>query len=313
MNSSQIEQNLRDHLILTLPHHKIREVYEYATLPGGKLFRPHLSWSVVKDLNISLYEISSKNKLSAHALLASAVELHHSYTLIHDDLPSMDDDIVRRGKPCTHIAFGEWKALLSGDGLLNISYQLLSKISNERTNELIQFFSWACGPKGLIHGQVMDLSGEMTQSFQNIYRTHELKTARLIQVAILGSTILSTPKNRKLESKIWKFSKLLGINFQFIDDLSELCEIKLSEHELAVNPWLHFSEMTNQELIKNLVEFKKLSDELKLTNTNEIIQNYYKKMSHSIESSKATIEKHIGNQNIKLEPIILLLNSFSHS
>lgn len=313
MKSSQIEQNLRDHLILTLPHHKISEVYEYATLPGGKLFRPHLVWSVVKDLNKSLYEDSVKNKLSGHALLASAVEFHHSYTLLHDDLPCMDDDIIRRGKPCTHIAYGEWKALLAGDGLLNISYQLLSKIKNDRTNELIQFFSWACGPKGLIQGQVLDLSGEMTQSFQNIYRTHELKTARLIQVAILGSCILSMPKKRNIEGKIWRYSKLLGINFQFIDDLSELCESNLSEHELKVNPWLHYSERTYQELYKNLIEFQKLSDELNLKNTNEIVQNYYKTMSNSIVEAKPTIESHLSKNEIKLEPIILLLNSFSHS
>lgn len=313
MNSSQIEQYLRDHLILTLPHHKIREVYEYATLPGGKLFRPHLVWAVAEDLNKELYLKSSNNNLSAHALLASAVEFHHSYTLLHDDLPSMDDDVVRRGKPCTHITYGEWKALLTGDGLLNISYQLLAKIKNERLVELINFFSWACGPKGLIHGQVLDLSGEMTLSFQNIYRTHELKTARLIQVAILGSAILSIPKNRKLEGKIWRFSRLLGVNFQLLDDLSELCEQTLSEHELAVNPWLHFSDITFRELHKNLVEFKKLSEELDLKQTNKIVQKYYMTMSSSIEGSKSIIENHLNNKELKLEPIILLLNSFSHS
>ena len=312
MNSGQIEQNLKDHLIICLPHHNIKEVYEYATLPGGKLFRPHLVWSIASDLNPNLYNQSCTNKLSSHALLASAIEFHHSYTLLHDDLPSMDDDIVRRGKPCTHIAFGEWKALLAGDGLLNISYQLLSKIKNERIHELITFFAWACGPKGLIHGQVLDLSGEMTKSFQNIYRTHELKTARLIQLSILGSTIMALPKNAKFEKKIWKYSRLLGLNFQFIDDLSELCEISLSDHELAVNPWLHFPNETLGTLSKNLNEFKRFSNELNLKNTNKIISNYYQTMGAAIEKSRTTIEGHLKGK-IDLTPIILLLNGFSNS
>ena len=190
MESSQLENMLTHHLVRNLPNHKILDVYLYACLPGGKLFRPHLVWSVLQDLNPELAQSSSLNLDSNHALLSSGVEFHHTYTLLHDDLPSMDNDLLRRGKPCTHIAFAEWQALLAGDGLLNLSYQLLSKIKHPRSNELFRFFSWALGPKGLIHGQVMDLAHEMNESFQNTLRTHELKTARLIQVSILGSAII---------------------------------------------------------------------------------------------------------------------------
>ncbi len=307
---AEIENTLRFHLRSLLPHHKISEVYEYATLPGGKLFRPNLVWSTLRDLNPALYEKSISDKNSSHALLASSVELHHSYTLIHDDLPCMDNDTIRRGKPCTHLAFGEWKALLAGDGLLNISYQLISKSNNPRTLELLRFFSWALGPKGLIHGQVLDLSHEMTESFENTLRTHELKTARLIQVSILGSAILAEDRNFKKEKMLWKYSRLLGINFQLIDDLSELSEANLSEHERDVNPWLHHSEKTLKETIKALESFNKLSSELKLANTNKIVREYYQKMLSILTTNQSVIEAHL-NKKLDILPVILLMKNFS--
>lgn len=309
MSPLEIENTLSVHLDHLLPHHKIREVYQYALLPGGKLFRPNLVWSILSDLDSDLFQQSKLNKFSPHALLASAVEFHHSYSLLHDDLPCMDDDTLRRGKACTHLVFGQWQALLAGDGLLNLSYQLIAKSNHPRTLELIKFFSWALGPKGLIHGQVLDLSLEMTLSLQQTLRTHELKTARLIQVAILGSAILTNKKNSATEKKLWKFSKLLGVNFQLIDDLSELTEVLLSEHEVSVNPWLANPEMTAKELIKQLSKFGELAEALKLTKTNAIVSVYYQKMLKIITSNQATIEGHLNNK-IDLAPVLLLMKSF---
>jgi geranylgeranyl pyrophosphate synthase len=312
MSPLDIENTLRYHLDLLLPHHKTREVYEYTVLPGGKLFRPNLVWSILNDINPTLYEISIQDKNSPHALLASSVEFHHSYSLIHDDLPCMDNDTIRRGKPCAHLAFGEWPTLLAGDGLINLSYQLLSKSHHQRTLELIRFFSWALGPKGLIHGQVLDLSNEMTKNFQNTLRTHELKTARLILVSILGSYILASNKNIKNEKKLWKFSNLLGINFQLIDDLSELSEENLNIHETAINPWLHHTEETYLETIKSLRKFNQLNSELKLSNTNKIISQYYQKMLSIIVSNQMIIQKHL-QLKIDLNPIIILMNDCKNS
>ena len=310
MSPTEIENTLRYHLDCLLPQHGIREVYEYATLPGGKLFRPSLVWSILSDLEPKLFSEAILYKNSPHSLLASAAELHHSYTLLHDDLPSMDNDTVRRGKPCTHLVFGEWQALLTGDGLINISYQLLSKSKHPRAMEVLRFFSWALGPKGLIQGQVLDLSKEMTYSIENTLRTHELKTARLIQVAILCSAMQTSTKNLRVEKKLWKFSKLLGINFQLIDDLCELSEQVLSEHESAVNPWLHHTEQTYKETLQSLQNFNQLSLELKLLNTNKIINEYYEKMHSIITHNQVTIEKHL-DKKIDLFPIIFLIKNFS--
>ena len=301
---------LTHHLVRNLPNHKILEVYLYACLPGGKLFRPHLVWSVLQDLQPSLAQSSSIDMNSNHALLSSAVEFHHSYTLLHDDLPSMDNDLIRRGKPCTHIAFPEWQALLAGDGLLNISYQLISKIKHPRSQELFRLFSWALGPKGLIHGQVMDLNHEMTESFQNTLRTHELKTARLIQVAILGSSIIANPiADYKKEKKLFKYSRLLGVNFQLIDDLSELAESELSQHERDVNPWVHFPKEAYSETLRGLNQFIDLSKDLNLSNTNLIVKNYYKKMLSIIVPNKNNIDMHL-NGKLDLAPVILSMQTF---
>ena len=301
---------LTHHLVRNLPNHKILEVYLYACLPGGKLFRPHLVWSVLQDLNPSLAQTSSTNMNSNHALLSSGVEFHHTYTLLHDDLPSMDNDLTRRGKPCTHIAFPEWQALLAGDGLLNISYQLISKIKHPRSQELFRLFSWALGPKGLIHGQVMDLNHEMTENFQNTLRTHELKTARLIQVAILGSSIIANPiADYKKEKKLFKYSRLLGVNFQLIDDLSELVESELSQHERDVNPWIHFPNEAYDETLRGLNKFIDLSKDLNLSNTDLIVKNYYRKMLTIIVPNKNNIDMHL-NRKLDLAPVILSMQTF---
>ena len=310
MQSEQIEKILSLHLTRSLPHHAIKDVYFYASLPGGKLFRPHLVWSILKDLNPTQYLDSIQNFNSNHAYLSSAVEFHHTYTLLHDDLPAMDNDLTRRGKPCTHIAFGEWQALLAGDGLLNISYQLIAKVKHPRFQEVFRFMSWALGPKGLIHGQVMDLNHEMTKNFANTLRTHELNTARLIQTAILGSAILAkTSPDSAKEKKLWRYSRLLGVNFQLIDDLSELAEETLSEHELDVNPWIHFKDEAYQETLKGLADFKKLAIDLKLKHTDMIVADYYKKMLTIIEPNLVHINKHT-NGSLDLIPVILLMKTF---
>ena len=121
----EISQNLKLHLKQCIPNQLMKEVYEYCVLPPGKLFRPKLVYAIAKDLS----EKTNLQITQNHKYLASFVEVHHAYTLVHDDLPCMDDDDFRRGKPSAHKAYGEWKALLAGDGLLNVSYELLSKLT----------------------------------------------------------------------------------------------------------------------------------------------------------------------------------------
>ena len=166
METSEISRQLTLHLNAQIPRGEFGEIYRYSVLPAGKLFRPSLVWALALDLEENIRQ----DKGSNHAYLASAVEIHHAYTLVHDDLPCMDDDDMRRGKPSVHKAFGQWGALLAGDGLLNVSYGLLSNITSPNLGKVLKIFAKFLGPQGLIQGQANDLSGEISKSFENLSR-----------------------------------------------------------------------------------------------------------------------------------------------
>ena len=190
-----------------------------------------------------------ENPWSNHSLLASFVEIHHAYTLVHDDLPCMDDDSMRRGRPSLHKRYGQWQAVLVGDGLMGLGYCLLSFMESPRKSELLRFVSWATGPKGLVHGQVLDLSGNRGQGFDAIKRTHTLKTARLIQVSLVGSALLLKGSDNGFLRDTFRMGHCLGLLFQFMDDFTELAS-PLSPHEELVNPWLYHPEETFGEVEK---------------------------------------------------------------
>lgn len=316
---THLGHNLSHHLNGNLPIHSIAEVYQYAVLPAGKLFRPLLVWSIANDF-APIHE--KKNFLhlplqSDHAYLASLVEIHHAYTLIHDDLPCMDDDQMRRGRPCTHIQFNEWKALLAGDGLLNISYQLLSKIKSEAMPLIFKIFSWAVGPKGLIQGQVLDLNEEMTNSFSLLKRTHELKTGRLIQFSMIGSYLLLAntkggTSQYKTARDLGKLGYSMGLVFQLLDDLTEMTDQTLSEHEIKVNPWPRFSEQTYTELMKQMKVIDQLIKCYELESFSHVLGLYYQKISQLITSNKQHLENHLhsfGFDLKKIDPIMKFIAS----
>jgi len=312
-NINVIEDNLRSHVEWITPNHLIKNVYIYATLPAGKLFRPQLSLAAAIDFATSKYLKTENlfNKKSNHAMLASALEMHHAYTLIHDDLPCMDNDDIRRGKPSTHKQFNEWKALLAGDGLLNGSYQLISKINSPYTQTILQLFSWALGPKGLIHGQVLDLSGEMKENFDQLIKTHELKTGRLIQLSLVAGHLLipdtSCSSSDRYRSSITlaKLGFHTGILFQLLDDLSELAD-PLNEHEKSINPWLNFGMESYQTLLNSLNKSHQLLINHKLTSIHSTMKLYYTKMLTQIEPNISSIQAvlKVANKNINLSPVI---------
>lgn len=308
MSEINIEHFIEQEIIKLLPNHSIKEGYLWAMFPAGKLFRPNLALSILKDLNLIAYEQFLKNENKNIGYLAAALEVHHSYSLVHDDLPSMDNDDIRRGKESTHKKYGEWRAILIGDGLLNISYQFLSKINLEspiQTLRLMKLFSHAMGPKGLIHGQTLDLSHEMTTSFPNTLLTHQLKTARLIQISLVGGAIVSNKASNKMLKDIWRYGESIGILFQLLDDLSELAEQNLSQHEKDVNPWLKFQSSTNESTLKRLEQITKQNEKLNLIETKKYLAKYFKKMNDVFKANQSTIE---GHGKIDLIPVMTLLN-----
>ena len=306
INDQTLENNLNHalgHYLNTLTSsHELKEAYHYAVLPAGKLFRPKLVWNTFLDLAFEEAQkvLNDQKLFLKHPItkLSCAIEIHHAYTLVHDDLPSMDNDLMRRGKPSLHNKYGEWRAILVGDGLLNMSYQILSKIDHPEALNVIKIFSHATGPKGLIEGQVLDLSHEMNLNLENLIRTHELKTARLIQASLSLSALMAT-HDKELSCKYWRAGYHLGVLFQLIDDLMELKDKNLTEHEIEVNPYLKYFNRTFPALLK---EWKNVNDfiaEENKTHLKDMIQNYLQKNLNELRQEQKTILQHIEDHHAK--------------
>ena len=262
------------------------DILEYSVLPPGKLFRPKLAAAVyadeLKHTQASQALESLKERNHTLSLICSSLEIHHSYSLVHDDLPCMDDDDYRRGRLSTHKKYGQWQAVLAGDALLHHSHSLIGRISHPDHYQLRQFFNWALGAKGLILGQVFDLGGLIGRDFPSLLRTHELKTGRLIQVSLLaGAWCAHGNLSFKSIKKYLRIGSQLGICFQLLDDLSEATE-ELSEHEKEVNPFLRFpTESFNamEHALSVLTDKKDMGDQF----LNSILETYFNKMKNIIQ------------------------------
>jgi geranylgeranyl diphosphate synthase type II len=197
----------------------------YSAENPGKLLRPLIMATVALEL---WGKSAAKFPWQKLFPLMWAVELHHTYTLIHDDLPCMDNDDVRRGRPTVHKAFSESSAVLAGDALLGDSFQLLSKTSTMELAQLVRFFAFCTGAKGLIAGQLMDLSviqgNRKDLSVQEILRIHELKTGRLFLFSFLAPLYLNIFESSSLENIKFQWKLLtrlashVGLLFQLNDD-----------------------------------------------------------------------------------------------
>ncbi len=284
ISSSSIEQwhdqlceNLANHLLPLKNDLFFFETLEYSVLPPGKLFRPKLAAAVYADEARENPSKALGNIKSALSLICSSLEIHHSYSLVHDDLPCMDDDDYRRGRLSTHKKFGQWQAVLAGDALLHHSHDLIGRIDHPNHYQLRQFFNWALGAKGLILGQVFDLGEIIKKDFPSLIRTHELKTGRLIQLSVFAGAWAANEKlNYKKVKSYMRFGSGLGILFQLLDDLSEATE-ELSSHEKEVNTFLRFPSEAMNCLNRELVKIKKeLGDNH--PHLSAVVSAYFKKM-----------------------------------
>jgi geranylgeranyl diphosphate synthase, type II len=201
----------------TTPPRRIHQAMRYSSLDAGKRIRPCLcvaAYSVYKDDWKSVLPV------------ASAIELIHSYSLIHDDLPAMDDDDLRRGKPSCHKRFGEAIAILAGDALLTLAFEVLSRCDHfppERVLQVIQTLARASGTSnGMIAGQVLDLEAEGSAvATEQLEMIHRSKTGALIGAAVwIGAYLGGAPKS-DLES-IGKYCEHIGLAFQVVDDILDL-------------------------------------------------------------------------------------------
>ncbi len=205
---------------------------KYSLFSGGKRFRPQLIQLVCEALDI---------KPSDYIPFAAAVECIHTYSLIHDDLPCMDDDSERRGKPTNHIKYGETTALLAGDGLLTEAFHIIGKYYTNKPSiglKLVQLLSYCAGPQGMVAGQQLDLLNlddknkknnddfkinEKSFSAENILMIHKLKTAALIKCCAEGAAIIAQVSPDK-QYDISEAGELIGLAFQIKDDFLDFDE-----------------------------------------------------------------------------------------
>lgn len=193
----------------------IVEAMWYSLMAGGKRIRPVLVLEFCRMCGGNI-----QNALSA----ACAIEMIHTFSLIHDDLPCMDDDDMRRGKPSCHKAYGEAMALLAGDALLNYSYELISAdagISPEIRIKLISDLAQAVGVNGMIGGQVIDTtySGELDE--QVLLDMYSMKTGALLKTACKMGCISAEANENKIRNAE-KYAEKLGLAFQIIDDILDI-------------------------------------------------------------------------------------------
>jgi geranylgeranyl diphosphate synthase, type II len=227
---------------------QIHKAMRYSTLGGGKRIRSSLCVAA-----FAAYKENWKPILP----VAAAVELIHAYSLIHDDLPAMDDDDFRRGKPSCHKQFNEAIAILAGDALLTLAFEVLARSSDfpaDRMLEVISMLGRAAGTRGgMIAGQVLDLEAEGAQiTAEQLEKIHRSKTGALIGASVWIGAYLGGAPEGDVE-RIEKYSDRIGLAFQVIDDILDTRDGKDRDQKKATYPGLHGLEQS-QAIAHDLTE-----------------------------------------------------------
>ena len=210
--AEQVNSHLKDYLQKQFSDSKLYEAMDYGLFSGGKMIRSYLVHASCKILDVQEKE---------YIPIAAAVECIHSYSLIHDDLPAMDNDDFRRGKESTHKAYGEFTAILAGSSLLTLAFEIISSfnfnISNEKKLKIIYALSSCSGHLGIAGGQFFDLSLKNEKvSKDNIINMQNKKTGALMGFCIEVAAILAGKKD--LEEKFRSIGIRMGLLFQIKDD-----------------------------------------------------------------------------------------------
>ncbi|MFV5214953.1 polyprenyl synthetase family protein [Azonexus caeni] len=195
----------------TIPQ-RLHDAMRYATLGGGKRVRPLLVFAAGELAGADAARLD---------VAACAVELIHAYSLVHDDLPCMDDDVLRRGRPTCHVEYDEPTALLVGDSLQTLAFELLaSQPLGERQLEMIALLAHASGSRGMAGGQAIDLAsvGKPLEQVE-LELMHALKTGALIRAAVLLGALAGEPLSETERQQLDRFAKRAGLLFQVVDDI----------------------------------------------------------------------------------------------
>ncbi|OES44665.1 polyprenyl synthetase family protein [Domibacillus iocasae] len=195
---------------------ELKEAMAYSLKAGGKRIRPMLLFAALET-----YGQKAEKGLDA----ACALEMIHTYSLIHDDLPAMDNDDLRRGKPTNHKLFGEATAILAGDALLTYAFEIIARsdvYSPEQAVQLIRMLSVAAGPAGMVGGQAADMEGEKkTLSLAELEYIHHHKTGRLLAFSVMAGALIGGAD--KAETALLEtYARHIGLAFQIRDDILDV-------------------------------------------------------------------------------------------
>ncbi|WP_419812621.1 (2E,6E)-farnesyl diphosphate synthase [Bacterioplanoides sp.] len=219
---AQAQQRVETQLLsaldnLQLADARLAAAMKHGLLNGGKRLRPFLAYATAQALNGEWQQADAA---------ACALEMVHSYSLVHDDLPAMDDDDLRRGKPTCHIAFDEATAILAGDGLLTAAFEVLadSLLSDGQRLQLIRLLAKAAGGAGMVAGQAIDLNHVgQSMTLEQLENMHRHKTGALIRVAVeMGAySVLETVETEVLAA-LKQYAEAIGLAFQVQDDILDI-------------------------------------------------------------------------------------------
>ncbi len=193
----------------------VSEAMKYSVRNGGKRIRPMLTLEFCKLCGLEVQKALP---------FACAVEMIHTYSLIHDDLPCMDDDDYRRGKPSCHKAFGEANALLAGDALLTLAFETAAKadLPAENIVRAVRELAYSAGILGMVGGQVLDLQNEnKALTGAELEQIHNLKTGELIRVACVLGCVAADADEKKIQAAE-EYAKGIGLTFQIVDDILDV-------------------------------------------------------------------------------------------
>jgi farnesyl diphosphate synthase len=225
---AQVEQMLKQGIDAHAPA-GLGEAMRYAVLDGGKRLRPLLVLAAAEAIGIDLDAASVSNQPAANAALraACAVELIHAYSLVHDDMPCMDNDVLRRGKPTVHVKYGEAQALLVGDGLQALAFEFLTPLDGSTDLQVqalqVGLLARAAGYEGMAGGQAIDLASvglPLTEA--QLRQMHRLKTGALLLCSVqLGAVSAGKPSSTVYDA-LSQYAQALGLAFQVVDDVLDV-------------------------------------------------------------------------------------------
>ncbi len=217
--SGERQRRIEDVLERVLPRPsvapaRLHEAMRYAVLGGGKRVRPLLAYAAGEFADADPVHVDAA---------AAAVELIHAYSLVHDDLPCMDDDVLRRGKPTCHVAFGEATAMLAGDALQSLAFAVLGATPSSASGAACAALAFAAGAPGMAGGQAIDLAstgGALT--LPELQTMHRMKTGALIRAAVQLGAVFGRSLTAEEESALDTFADCSGLAFQVVDDVLDV-------------------------------------------------------------------------------------------